>query len=52
MMNFKDILKKYRTPSKKGFSLVELIVVVAIVSIVSGTSVGSPGPFERKTPSG
>ena len=38
MMNFKDILKKYRTPSKKGFSLVELIVVVAIVSIVSGAT--------------
>ena len=37
-MNMNDILKKYRKPSKKGFSLVELIVVVCIVSIVSAAT--------------
>lgn len=37
-MNFDNIIKKYRKPSKKGFTLVELIVAVAIMAIVSGAT--------------
>ncbi len=39
MMNLKNILSKYKKHSKKGFTLVELIVVVALLSITAGATV-------------
>lgn len=38
-MSFKQMLRKYRKPSKKGFSLVELLAVVAILAITSGATI-------------
>lgn len=38
MMNFKDIVRGYKKPSKKGYTLVELMVVVALLTIVSGAT--------------
>lgn len=35
MMGFSHFIKKYAKPSKKGFSLVELIAVIAILAITS-----------------
>ena len=37
-MNIKHIVKKYSKPSKKGFSLVELIAVIAILAITAGAT--------------
>lgn len=38
MMNFKNIVGGYKKPSKKGYTLVELMVVVALLTIVSGAT--------------
>lgn len=38
MMNFKGVFKKYKKHSKKGYTLVELMVVVALLTIVSGAT--------------
>lgn len=37
-MNYKHIFRKYTRPSKKGFSLVELIATVAVIAITSGAT--------------
>lgn len=38
-MNYKDLFRKYKKPSKKGFSLVELIATVAVIAITSGATI-------------
>lgn len=37
-MNYKDFFKKYKNPSKKGFTIMEVIAVVMILAIVSGAT--------------
>ena len=37
-MNYKDFFKKYKNPSKKGFTLVEVVAVIVILAIVSGAT--------------
>ena len=38
-MKFKDFFKKYKAADKKGFTLVEMIAVVAILAIMSGATI-------------
>jgi len=38
-MNMKEYFKKYTKPSKKGFTLVELIAVIVILSVISTATV-------------
>lgn len=37
-MNFRHLLEKYKRPSKKGFTLVEMVVTVAVVAIAAGAT--------------
>ncbi len=37
-MNYKQLLRKYTKPSKKGFNLVELVATIAVIAITSGAT--------------